>query len=42
MGARVFLGIETLELALESLWETVFGDSMRRDGGGAVSWTQFR
>ena len=42
MGARVFLGTETLELALESLWGTVIGDSMRRDGDGAGSWTQFR
>ena len=42
MGTRVFLGTETLELSLESLRGTVFGDSMRQDGGGAGSWTQFR
>ena len=42
MGARAFLGIDTLELSLESLRGTVFVDSKRRDGGGVGSWTQFR
>ena len=42
MGARTFLGIDTLEFALESLRGTVFVDSKRRDGDGVGSWTQFR
>ena len=42
MGARAFLGIDTLEFSLESLRGTVFADSKRRDGGGVGSWTQFR
>ena len=42
MGARIFLGTDTLEFPLESLLGTVFVDSKRRDGGGAGSWTQFR
>ena len=34
MGARKFLGNDTLEFSLESLRDTVFVDSKRRDGVG--------
>ena len=37
MGARVFLGTETLELALESLWGTVIvGSNTARRGWGWI------
>ena len=46
MGTCLLRELETLELlrtgALESLGGTVFVHSMRRGGGGAGSWTQYK
>ena len=42
MGSRGFLGIGALEFTHDSLRGNAFLDSMRRDGGGTGSWTQFR